>query len=146
MNMSGFKMQRLVGVEGFAASMDQSLVNRYQPGGDIYANLASTRGAGAADQVAAAARSGSRENVVSTMALVNNGPATGSTSVFQNFMQQITTDPLKAPIAAAMGQGSSGPGLGDGSTTGKVIKGIATLGVIGLVLYGLNTYARVKGK
>jgi hypothetical protein len=65
-------------------------------------------------------------------------PPVGSTSTFVNFWNQITTDPLQAPIAVALGQGASGRGLGIG-TTQKVIKGLVVVGGILLVLYGINT-------
>lgn len=147
MNLSITDIRKMGRVAGFAAdpTMDQSLVRRYQPGGDLYTTLATTQGTAAANSVASAAATGQRESVTNAMANIRNTQATGSTSTFTNFMQQITSDPLQAPIAAAMGQGSSGPGLG-GNTTGKVLGGLATIAVIGLVLYGVSTYAKLKGK
>lgn len=68
---------------------------------------------------------------------------TGSTSIAYNFWQQVTTDPLKAPIAVALGQGASGEGLGEG-TTSKAIKTVVILAGIGLALYALSTLTKFK--
>lgn len=128
-----------------AAPMESSLAARYQPGGDIYKSVAAAYGAGAANHVASVAFSGDRADVTDALTTIRNGPNTGSTSLVGNFINQITHDPLQAPIAAALGQGSGGPGLGTG-TTGKVVKGVTTIGIILLVLYGINTVSRMKGK
>lgn len=143
MNVPTSQMLRMFGVEGFAADPGMD-VARYQPGGDIYGSLNSQYGPGAADRVASAAMSGSRADVTNAMAAIRSGPATGSTSTAVNFFRQITSDPLQAPIAAALGQGSSGPGLG-GGTTSTVVKGVLGIGALALVLYGLNTVAKLKG-
>lgn len=138
-----FRAARINGYSEFGADMDDSLIARYQPGGDIYSSLIGTRGSEAADRMAAAASTGSRANVTTTMGVISTGPNTGSTSVLGNFFKQITTDPLRAPVAAALGQGSSGPGLGK-NTTGNIVKGAATLGIIALGLYAWSTYKKGK--
>ncbi len=66
---------------------------------------------------------------------------TGSTSIAVNFWQQITTDPLQAPIAVALGQGASGEGLGAG-TTSKAIKTVVIIAGIALGLYALSTFTK----
>lgn len=142
MNVPTTQMLRMFGVEGFSADPGMD-VSRYQPGGDIYGSISSQYGPGAADRVASAAMSGSRADVTSAMASIRNGPAVGSTSTTVNFFNQITSDPLQAPIAAALGQGSSGPGLG-GGTTSTLVKGVMGIGALALILYGLNTFAKLK--
>lgn len=70
-------------------------------------------------------------------------PPIGSTSTLTNFYQQVTTDPLQAPIAVALGQGASGPGLGQG-TTAKVLKTVVVIAAIGFTLYAINTAIKAK--
>lgn len=68
-------------------------------------------------------------------------PPVGSTSTFVHFWNQITTDPLQAPIAAALGQGSSGPGLGENSTA-KILKAVAVFAAVALTLYAISTFTK----
>lgn len=146
MNLTTFDMHRFSGVQSFGADVDDTTIYRYQPGGDLYGSLNSTYGPDAADSMAKAAASGSRATMNSRMAEVRGASQnTGSTSTVGNFFSQIFTDPLKAPVAAALGQGSSGPGLGGANTTTSIVKGVATIAVVALALYALNTAARLKG-
>ena len=85
-----------------------TLYERYQPGGDIYARLADVYGKAGADY--AAARAG--DTVTLNQALSDLKTAarsgtpvaevankyTGSTSTLGLFLNQITTDPLAAPL------------------------------------------------
>ncbi len=145
MNISPSSLYKLTGVQSFGADVDDTTIFRYQPGGDLYSSVMSMFGAEGADKMAAAASSGSRVKMNSSMSELRGNPKnTGSTSVLGNFFTQLGNDPLKAPIAAALGQGSSGPGLGK-NTTGNLVKGAAAIAVIGLVLYGLNTYKGLRG-
>lgn len=136
-------MDEVIGTDTYDAAVDAPTTARYQPGGDIYNTLTASYGPNAANSMAVASR-GSKEDLAGAMADIRSKPTQGSTSTFVNFVQQMS-DPLQAPIAAAMGQGSSGPGLGAG-TTSNAIKGVVTVFGIGLALYALNTFAKFKGK
>lgn len=74
-------------------------VDRYSPGGDIYQGLAATYGVNAANSVYQAAMSGDRQNIIDAMEKVRYGSAPASTSTAAIFWNQISTDPLAAPLA-----------------------------------------------
>ena len=80
--------------------MDPDLIARYQSGGDIYASLAATYGASAADTIAAAATTGdeTQVNAAITQAKYGNPLDTSTASILAN---QLETDPLGAPLASA---------------------------------------------
>lgn len=80
--------------------MTQDLINRYQPGGDIYQAIASKISQSAADQVAAAANTGDRTQVTAALNTVTFG-APLDTSTASILFNQLTTDPLGAPLASA---------------------------------------------
>ncbi|MDE2100738.1 MAG: hypothetical protein KGL39_26065 [Patescibacteria group bacterium] len=82
--------------------MDQATIQRYQPGGDIYATLVSQYGQQAAAQIAQAASTGDRTVLGNAIENAKGVAAnTGSTSTLVNFWNQITTDPLAAPLQGA---------------------------------------------
>lgn len=142
MNLSARVLQGVTGIQSFGADVDNPTIARYQPGGDLYGTVNRTYGPDAADRMATAAASGSRAQLNSRMAELRGAPVqTGSTSTIGNFFTQIRTDPLRAPIAAALGQGSSGPGLG-ANTTGNLIKTVTFVALVGLALYGYNSVKR----
>ena len=74
--------------------MSQDLINRYQPGGDIYAGLVTKYGQSVADAAAHAALSGDETQINAALA-----GAPLDTSVLDIFTKQIVTDPLAAPLA-----------------------------------------------
>ena len=76
---------------------------RYQIGGDIYAKLAAQYGTSGADRVALADASGVQGATATALGEVKWG-ATGSDSIVANFFNQITTDPLAAPLESANNQ------------------------------------------
>jgi hypothetical protein len=80
--------------------MNQTLIARYQIGGDIYETLKGQYGQAAADQIAAAAQSGDETQINAALTTVKFGqPLNDSTaSIFAN---QLATDPLAAPLASA---------------------------------------------
>ena len=80
--------------------MDPDLIARYQSGGDIYASLAATYGASAADTIAAAATTGDETqiNAAIVQAKYGNPLNTSTASILAN---QLETDPLGAPLASA---------------------------------------------
>jgi hypothetical protein len=84
--------------------MDQATIQRYQPGGDIYAALLAQHGQTAADACAAAALTGDETQINAVLALYS-GTSTpdaavpmGNTSTLDIFANQIATDPLAAPL------------------------------------------------
>lgn len=77
--------------------MNQDLINRYQPGGDIYATLEKTYGRNGALIVAQAARTGDRFAVTNAIERVRFGERM-SESTARIFWTQITTDPFNAPL------------------------------------------------
>lgn len=82
--------------------MDAQTIARYQPpAGDIYQRLVVNYGANNAANIAAAARTGDTNGEVNA-AIVNakyGAPLNESTTSI--FLDQITTDPLAAPLAGA---------------------------------------------
>ena len=80
--------------------MTPDLIQRYQPGGDIYNQIVAAYGVAAANAVASAATTGDRTQVTDAIASVKYGqPKQDSTAVI--FVDQLLTDPLAAPIASA---------------------------------------------
>jgi hypothetical protein len=80
--------------------VNQDLINRYQPGGDIYATLQSQYGTGGADAIATAARSGDETQVNAAIVAAKYG-APLDTSTADILVQQLTTNPLAAPLGVA---------------------------------------------
>lgn len=84
--------------------MDAATIDRYQPGGDIYATVLKQYGQTWADNIAAAARTGDQSGEVAaaianarTAAGITKGPQ--DTSTLHAFVNLISTDPLGAPLA-----------------------------------------------
>ena len=80
--------------------MNQALINRYLPGGDIYAQLESQYGRNAALLASHAAKTGIRQNVTEALARIRNGERLDE-STASILWGQLTTDPLGAPLDAA---------------------------------------------
>ena len=87
--------------------MDTTTIARYQPGGDIYATILSQHGAAAAAQIAAAAQTGDETQInavlaqyVGTLTPDVAVPLSTDTTA-SDFLNQIATDPLAAPLASA---------------------------------------------
>jgi hypothetical protein len=80
--------------------MEQALIDRYQNGGDIYAQLADQYGIDGADIVAEAALTGDRTKVTSALTQIKYG-ANLNDSTWSIFGNQLATDPLAAPLASA---------------------------------------------
>jgi hypothetical protein len=80
--------------------MTQSLIQRYQPGGDIYATLAGQYGYGPADVIAAAATTGDETQINAALVRVKYGSdlPTSTVAILGN---QLATDPLAAPFESA---------------------------------------------
>jgi hypothetical protein len=80
--------------------MDDSLIQRYQAGGDIYASLQTQYGTSAADAVAAAAQTGDETQINAALVNAKYGQPlnTSTASILAN---QLETDPLAAPLASA---------------------------------------------
>lgn len=77
--------------------------SRYQPGGDIYARLASQYGQAGADRVARADASGVPYAVNDALVAIRHGDPL-STSTTGIFLDNITSDPLGAPLESANNQ------------------------------------------
>ncbi len=82
--------------------MSQDLINRYQPGGDIYAALESQYGKAGADSIAAAALSGDETQINSVLVQLKYG-APLETSTLKIFGSELATDPLGAPLSSLNG-------------------------------------------
>ena len=83
--------------------MTLDTVDRYLPGGDIFAQLEAQYGFDAAYSIAEAASTADPTAVNAALVKVkfgNNLP----TDTFNIFLDQITTDPLAAPLGALDGQ------------------------------------------
>jgi hypothetical protein len=82
--------------------MPPDLIQRWQPGGDIYAQVVAAYGVDAANACAAAATTGDRTQVTAALESIKYGqPLQDSTAAL--FLDQITSDPLAAPLASADG-------------------------------------------
>lgn len=107
--------------------MDSTIpISRYAPGGDIYQTLATAYGTAGAEKVYAAALSGDRGAITDAIVQVKHGqPLNDSTA--EIFLQQITSDPLAAPIESLNNQ------------VGKVFKNLLLnpFALIALVIVGL---------
>jgi len=82
--------------------MDAALIQRYQPNGDIYKQLAATRGVNVANAAAAAALTGDEGNVNKALVSTIYG-APLNTDKASILLNQLETNPLGAPIDAANG-------------------------------------------
>lgn len=80
--------------------MDATTIQRYQPGGDIFNKLATAYGFDDANAIAAAARTGSETNVTAAIASAKYGKSLND-STASIFLDQITTNPLAAPLESA---------------------------------------------
>lgn len=80
--------------------MTPDTIQRYQPGGDIYANLESKYGRNGALLVAQAALTGDKFAVNDALSRVKFGERLDD-STASLFWKQITTDPLAAPLESA---------------------------------------------
>lgn len=77
--------------------MTPDQIQRYQPGGDIYARLETERGRTGALLVAQAALTGDRTAITEALAQLNSGdPRDESTA--RQFWSQVTNDPFDAPL------------------------------------------------
>ncbi len=82
--------------------MDQDTINRYQPGGDIYAQLQQQFGVSGANTIAAAALTGDETQINAAISTLKNG-APLNTSTASIFLNQIETNPLAAPLQSLNG-------------------------------------------
>lgn len=80
--------------------MTDELIRRYQYGGDLFTAYASQYGHGAAENIAAAARTGDRFKVGEAIQAAKYGSKLND-STFSIFTNQIVTDPLAAPLESA---------------------------------------------
>lgn len=122
--------------------MDQTTITRYQPGGDIYAQLEQQYGRNAALLIAQAAQTGDRDAVNEALARVRDG-AKLDDSTASLFWHQITTDPFSAPLASL----NKGLGTGLQSAILGVLKNPwVLLTVAGLVFYAIGGFGWLERK
>jgi hypothetical protein len=79
--------------------MTNELIQRYQPGGDIYAKLESQYGRPGALLIAQAAQTGDSVAVNEAIVRAKYGEALDE-STARIFWKQVTTDPFEAPLAS----------------------------------------------
>ena len=83
--------------------MDTNLIQRYQPGGDIYDSFVRLYNVDAANTIATAALTGSRTQITEAINRVKFGqPLNDSTASI--FIRQIENNPLQAPLESLDGQ------------------------------------------
>lgn len=111
--------------------MNATLVQRYQPGGDIYARSVEKYGSEAAQRLASAARTGGDPAVFALLAELRSGPARNE-STFSAFVDQITTDPFDAPLDSA--------NKGIGTVLGSAVKGVFSNPWVLLVVVAVIVY------
>jgi hypothetical protein len=78
--------------------MDETLIQRYQVGGDIYSALSAKYGVSVANAGAAAALTGDESVVNQALTTARYGPSLPDSTVTQ-FANQLINDPLAAPGA-----------------------------------------------
>lgn len=118
--------------------MTESTVARYQPGGDIYAEIQGQYGTQSANTLAQIVRETKESTNVSTyLGELRNGPMQNS-NVASIFVGQITTDPFAAP-ASALNRTLS-------ASVGSAIKGIfSNVWVLALVVFlGFLVFVYIK--
>ncbi len=110
--------------------MPSDTLNRYAPGGDIFADIEARYGRAAAEQVATAAESGESGAVAEALAQIRFG-AERSESTLGEFGRLIATDPFGAPLASL--------NTGLGNVFGSFIRGVVTnpwvLAAVALAVY-----------
>jgi hypothetical protein len=80
--------------------MSQDLINRYQPGGDLFAIYQTRFGDAGANEIAAAAATGDESAITTTVNELTFGQPL-DTSTADILANQLATDPLNAPLASA---------------------------------------------
>ena len=107
--------------------MNENLIQRYQPGGDVYAGLARIYSTATADAAANAAKTGSE--IAINNAIANSGyGAKLDTSIISNFANQIETNPFGAPLESlATIADNTFKTIGGGAV--NVVKGTANVGL-----------------
>ena len=121
-------------------AINPETIARYQPGGDIYATLLGQYGTDAANTIAAAAATGDNAAVNQALATVRSGPARND-STLSLFWDQVTTDPLAAPLDSLNNQ--------LGKAVWNVVKNpwvLLTAGLIVFHLFGGFTWLKKKLK
>ena len=83
--------------------LDPVTAARYEQGGDLYPKLVTQYGQAAADQIAAAAAGGDATDLANALENARNVTPEKDTSTLSIFTDQITTDPLSAPVDYATG-------------------------------------------
>ena len=112
--------------------------SRYQSGGDIYSRLEQQYGTAGADKVAAADASGEPYAINQALTDLKYGAALNDSTI-SNFVDQVTTDPLAAPLDAANKQ------IGNAVT--GIFKSPWVLAVLlGVVFYAVGGFDWVKRK
>ena len=115
--------------------MNNDLIQRYQPGGDIYASLAAEYGKPGADQVASVAWTGDRSKVTEAVTSISHGgPLETSTAAI--FSEQIMTDPFGAPLETAnKGLGNLSKSLIGGVFSNGWVLLFVVAGLVGVFVY-----------
>lgn len=118
--------------------ISQDIIDRYQPGGDIYAQYETQYGRNAALLVAQAAQTGDRDALNEGIARVRHGEKLDD-STASIFWGQVTTDPFSAPLDTL--------NKGIGTIVGSALKGTFTnpwvlLLAVGLVIGALFYFKR----
>ena len=80
--------------------MDKATINRYQPGGDLYLDYVNQYGTAAANTLATAALTGDQTQITAALSSIMFGSPL-PTSTASIFLNQISSDPLAAPLADA---------------------------------------------
>jgi hypothetical protein len=122
--------------------MSADLIQRYQPGGDIYAALLSQFGKASADAIAAAALTGDETAINAAYTQAKFGePLNDSTASI--FISQLETDPFAAPAAAL----NSGLKTAIDSAVAGIFKNpyvlAAVVAGIALTVYNLGGFTKI---
>jgi hypothetical protein len=115
--------------------IDQATIQRYQPGGDLYAQYESLYGRNGALLIAQAALSGDRPTITDAIARADYGAALDD-STARLFWSQITTAPFDAPLSAL--------NTGLGNTVGSFLRGVFSNPWV-LLAAGLLVFAALGG-
>jgi len=122
--------------------MTPATIQRYQPGGDIFAELESRYGTGGALLIAQAALTGDRFAVNEAISRAKFGEKL-DVSLWSNFYTQVTTDPFAAPLETANKVIGT---IGSSAIFGLFKNPWVLLAVAGLVFYAVGGFTWLGGK
>ena len=123
--------------------MNDTLIQRYQPGGDIYASVEQKYGTAGADDVANAALTGDYTAVTEALATLKDGTAVPEPSTASILASQLYNNPVGATaeqLGTILGNTSASINTGVKTALGGLVTSPGTLLLLGLAVIGVIFY------